>query len=40
MNQLCKQSFTFRKNLYLCANEPLKMDTGNLFHGTIIDAMC
>lgn len=29
----------FIKNLYLCNNEPVKMDTGNLFHGVITDAM-
>jgi hypothetical protein len=29
----------FRKNLYLCHNEPLKMDTGDLLPGIIINAM-
>ncbi len=29
----------FIKNLYLCQNEPVKMDTGNLFHGVITNAM-
>ncbi|SIS97095.1 hypothetical protein SAMN05421786_103492 [Chryseobacterium ureilyticum] len=29
----------FIKNLYLCHNELLKMDIGNLFHGVITDAM-
>lgn len=29
----------FRKKLYLCHNEPVKMDIGNLFHGVIVDAM-
>ncbi|GEM_PF-5942931 len=29
----------FIKNLYLCHNEPVKMDTGNLFHGVITNAM-
>lgn len=34
-----KTDINFRKNLYLCNNEPLKMDIGNLLHGAIIDAM-
>lgn len=40
INYKTTKAFTrFRKNLYLCNNEPFKMDTGNLFHGVIIDAM-
>ena len=33
------ESTHFRKNIYLCNNEPLKMDTGNLLHSIITDAM-
>lgn|GEM_PF-4100541 len=40
MSRLYKKDLDFTKNLYLCTHESLKMDTGNLLYGVIINAMC
>lgn len=39
MSQLYTKGLNFTKNLYLCNNESLKMDTGNLLYGVITNAM-